>query len=134
MNAQEFNQFTKLNVSEEKYKEIEKAYMLFPNLSKSSFCTMWMTMTDIEREETIMAGEMKVRQERKIAKMQKDIEMLARQMVSDYSEFENEETKKAVMRVIGEREFYALLVEMEGDLYKDDRVALAALLRGEVKA
>lgn len=137
----EFNELTKLNVGVDAFTRIEKAYMLFPNLSKVAFCTMWMTLTDAERNDMILAqetheAEVKALKEQ-IAQKDKEISHLrdnvvqkcAKRLVCEYAENGNDETMEIGIEAVGRREFYALLIEGGYDLNEYDREDIVSILR-----
>lgn len=140
MTVFEFNELTKLNVTEDVYTRIEKAYYLFPNLSKAGFCTLWLTLTDVEREELILAQETIEAKEREfkekvsqknseILRLQRTIHDCAERLAYEYAENDSEGTKEVAINAIGEAEFYAVMLENGYDLNEYDRDDIANLLR-----
>lgn len=141
MTVIEFNELTKLNVGVDEYSRIEKAYMLFPNLSKVAFCTMWMTLTDAERKDMILAQETHeaevkalkeqiAKKDREISRLKDDVVVkCAKRLAHEYAENGSEETREVGMEAVGTREFYALLLEGGYDLNEEDREDIAYILR-----
>lgn len=148
MNTAEQRAMQMLGTTEEGFKKIQAAFKLFPGLwDDLAFVEMWQSIPDDACSALLKAveemEEMEVKHAKKLAEKEEEIrkrsikidalEMkvrdLCENMIGIYAEDESESVKNAVIDVLGEREFYATLVEGGYDLIDEDREAIADLLR-----
>jgi hypothetical protein len=67
--------------------------------------------------------------EAQVVDLKVKVHKCARRLVHEYAENGSESTKEVGINAVGEREFFALLVEGCYDLNEGDREDIAALLR-----
>lgn len=137
MNTAEQRAMQMLGITEEGFKKIQEAHKLFSGLwDDDAFIEMWKSIPDeactalfnaVERLEKAEAR----RKERDIIidKLHMQLRNLCETMIGIYAEDESESVKNAVIDELGEKEFYATLVEGGYDLNDEDREAIADLLR-----
>lgn len=126
-----------LGTTEEGFRKIQAAHELFSGLwDDDAFIETWKSIPDeactalfnaVERLEKADAR----RKEMSIIinRLEMTNRDLCEKLIAIYAEDESESVKEAVMNVMGEKEFYATLVEGGYDLNADDREAIADLLR-----
>lgn len=148
MNTAEQRAMQMLGVTEEGFKKIQKAHKLFRGLwDDDAFVELWKSIPDDACSALFYAVEemekMEVKHAEKLAEKVEEIrkgrikidalEMKVRDlcetMIGIYAEDESESVKNAIIDVLGEKEFYATLVEGGYDLNDEDREAIADLLR-----
>lgn len=148
MTTQEERAMKMLGVSEEVFKKIQEAFKLFPGLwDDLAFVQMWQSIPDDACSALLKAVEemekMEVKHADKLAEkvdeirkknikidaLEMKVRDLCETMIGIYAEDESESVKNAVIDVLGEKEFYATLVEGGYDLNDEDREAIADLLR-----
>lgn len=62
--------------------------------------------------------------------LQYKVTVLTDQLLEEYAENHSDNSRKTLMNVMGEREFYARLIEGYELEYRDERNAVARLIRG----
>lgn len=126
-----------LNVTEEGLRKIQEAHKLFPGLwDDEAFIELWKALPDevcsalftaVEKIEE--ADEKYAKKSSEVYRLQKTIHDCAERLVFEYAEDNNETTKDVAINAVGEKEFYAMLIEGGYDLNEYDREDIAALLR-----
>lgn len=126
-----------LGTTEEGFRKIQEAHKLFSGLwDDDAFIEIWKSIPDEACTALFNAVERLEKADARRKEMSiiiDSLEMknrdLCEKMIAIYAEDESESVKEAVMDVMGEKEFYATLVEGGYDLNADDREAIADLLR-----
>jgi hypothetical protein len=137
MSTSEQRAMQMLGVTEEAFKKIQEAFKLFPGLwDDLSFVEMWQSIPDdacsalLEAVEVIARKDEEARaKDRRIDQLQQTIHSCAERLVHEYAENGSETTKEVGIEAVGEREFYAMLLEGGYDLNEYDREDIANLLR-----
>lgn len=126
-----------LGVTEEGFKKIQEAFKLFPGLwDDETFVEMWLSIPDdacsalLEAVDVIAKkGEEARAKDRRIDQLQQTIHTCADRLVYEYAENGSEMTKEVGIDAVGEKEFYAMLLEGGYDLNEYDREDIVNLLR-----
>lgn len=126
-----------LGTTEEGFRKIQEAHKLFSGLwDDDAFIELWKSIPDEACTALFNAVERLEKADARRKEMSIIIDKLemanrdfCEKMIAIYAEDESESVKEAVMGVMGEKEFYATLVEGGYDLNADDREAIADLLR-----
>lgn len=137
MSTSEQRAMQMLGVTEEAFKKIQEAFKLFPGLwDDLAFIEMWQSIPDdacsalLEAVEVIARKDEEAREkDRRIYQLQQTIHTCAGRLVHEYAENGSEATKEVGIAAVGEREFFALLLEGGYDLNEYDREDIASLLR-----
>lgn len=137
MNTAEQRAMQMLGVTEETFKKIQEAHKLFRGLwDDDAFVELWKSIPDdacsalFHAVEVIDKKDEEAREkDRRIYQLQQTIHTCAGRLVHEYAENGSEATKEVGIAVVGEREFYAKLLEGGYDLNEYDRDDIANLLR-----
>ena len=137
MTTQEQRAMKMLGTTEEGFRKIQEAHKLFSGLwDDDAFIELWKSIPDEACTALFNAVERLEKADARRKEMSIIIDKLemanrdfCEKMIAIYAEDESESVKEAVMGVMGEKEFYATLVEGGYDLNADDREAIADLLR-----
>jgi hypothetical protein len=126
-----------LGVTEEVFEKIQEAHKLFRGLwDDDAFVELWKSIPDDACSALFYAVEVIARKDeearetgRKIYQLHQTIHTCADRLVHEYAENGSEATKEVGIAAVGEREFFALLLEGGYDLNEYDREDIASLLR-----
>lgn len=137
MTTQEERAMKMLGATEEGFRKIQEAFKLFPGLwDDLAFVEMWQSIPDdacsalftaVDKIAVLNAAI--VKQNDTITEMNRKLNLCAERLVHEYAENGSETTKEVGIKVVGENEFYAMLLEGGHDLNEEDREDIAALLR-----
>lgn len=137
MTTQEERAMKMLGATEEGFRKIQEAFKLFPGLwDDLAFVEMWQSIPDdacsalftaVDKIAVLNAAI--VKQNDTITEMNRKLNLCAERLVHEYAENGSETTKEVGIKVVGENEFYAMLLEGGYDLNEEDREDIAALLR-----
>jgi hypothetical protein len=137
MNTAEQKAMQMLGVTEEVFKKIQEAHKLFRGLwDDDAFVELWKSIPDDACSALFYAVEVIEKKDeearakdRRIDQLQQTIHSCAERLVHEYAENGSETTKEVGIAAVGEREFYAMLLEGGYDLNEYDREDIASLLR-----
>lgn len=124
MTAAEIRAAEMLNVTEEGLKKIQEAHKLFPGLwDDEAFIELWNALPDevcsalFNAVDKIATAEEKLTKKSiEMGRLQHTIHECAERLVFEYAEDSNETTKEVAINAVGEKEFYAMLIEGGYDL------------------
>jgi hypothetical protein len=137
MTTQEQRAMKMLGVSEEVFEKIQEAHKLFRGLwDDDAFVELWKSIPDDACSALFYAVEVIEKKDeearakdRRIDQLQQTIHSCVDRLVYEYAENGSETTKEVGIEAVGEREFYAMLLEGGYDLNEYDREDIANLLR-----
>jgi hypothetical protein len=137
MTTQEQRAMQMLGTTEEGFRKIQEAHKLFRGLwDDDSFIELWKSIPDEACEALFYAVERLAKKDEeasakdtRIYQLQQTIHACAERLVHEYAENGSETTKEVGIEAVGEREFYAMLLEGGYDLNEYDREDIANLLR-----
>lgn len=137
MNTAEQKAMQMLGVTEEVFKKIQEAHKLFRGLwDDDAFVELWKSIPDDACSALFYAVEVIEKKDeearakdRRIDQLQQTIHSCVERLVHEYAENGSDTTKEVGIEAVGEREFYAMLLEGGYDLNEYDREDIAALLR-----
>lgn len=144
MTQEEIRAMKMLNTTEEGFRRIQEAHKLFVGLwDDDSFIELWKSIPDDactalfkavdvikgKEQEVERVAEVVRAKDKMIVQLQETIHRCAQRLVHEYAENGSETTKEVGIEAVGEREFYAMLLEGGYDLNEYDRDDIATLLR-----
>lgn len=139
MNTAEQRAMQMLGTTEEGFKKIQEAHKLFRGLwDDDAFVELWKSIPDDACSALFYAVSVIDKKDeearakgRRIDQLQQTIHTCVDRLVYEYAENGSETTKEVGIKAVGDREFYAMLIEGDYDLNEYDREDIAELLRQE---